>query len=271
MEEKQNKQNKNNNNNNNAENILNELHKQEQNIKQEQKNELQESFLNNNIPIPPPLPSPIKNSLFIRKNANQIENNTVKNSINNIIKDEKNSNIGKVLIPKGLEDKLSNIYCINNSTEKNNNNKQNTKQNIKQNNNNNQNNNNQNNNNQNTSIKTNIRNNDQQNNISYNSQNNTSYTSQNNNSQNINNLKIEVSDESLQQIVQCVFKNETNNNNQNNNSENKNTQNINDITPIENNINRYENRLVKNREELLLLLMGVFIGIFSSNYKFFIP
>ena len=259
MEEKQNKQNK---NNNNAENILNELHKQD--IKQEQKNELQESFINNNIPVPPPLPSPVKNSLFIRKNANQIENNTVKNNVNNIVKDEKNSNIGKVLIPKGLEDKLSNIYCINNSTEKNNNNKQNTKQNIKQNTNN------QNNNNQNTSIKTNIRNNDQQNNISYNSQNNTSYTSQNNNSQNINNLKIEVSDESLQQIVQCVFKNETNNN-QNNNSENKNTQNINDITPIENNINRYENRLVKNREELLLLLMGVFIGIFSSNYKFFIP
>ena len=198
MEEKQNKQNK---NNNNAENILNELHKQD--IKQEQKNELQESFINNNIPVPPPLPSPVKNSLFIRKNANQIENNTVKNNVNNIVKDEKNSNIGKVLIPKGLEDKLSNIYCINNSTEKNNNNKQNTKQNIKQNTNN------QNNNKQNTSIKTNIRSNDQQNNISYNSQNNTSYTSQNNNSQNINNLKIEVSDESLQQIVQCVFKNET--------------------------------------------------------------
>ena len=269
MEEKQNKQ-----NNNSGNILLNELYKQEQNIKQEQdikqeqKNELQESFINNNIPVPPPLPSPVKNSLFIRKNANQIENNTVKNSINNITKDEKNSNIGKVLIPKGLEDKLANIYCINNSTEKNNNNNtQNNNKNIQNNNNNTQNIN-----NQNTNIKTNIRNNDIQNNISYKSQNSTS--------QNINNLKIEVSDESLQQIVQCVFKNEKNNNtqnnnnntqNNNNNTQNNNTQNINDITPIENNINRYENRLVKNREELLLLLMGVFIGIFSSNYKFFIP
>ena len=225
-----------------------------QNNTPKSKKNLHVSFANN-IPVPPPLPSPIKNSLFIRKNNNQIENNKVKDSVNDISKDEKNNKIGKVLIPKGLEDKLSNIYCCNLSND------QKTTEKSDKSNNNTINNSNNNFNNQ--SAK------------QYNIQtsNNTSNNTSNINTQHINNMKIEVSDESLQQIVKCIFKNDSNKSNIENleNKINKDNINTNISANISANIDRYENRLVRSREELLLLLLGVFIGIFSSNYKFFIP